>query len=217
MHDTQYREAISFQNSGYNQPPHPSFFLGAGMADPPTANIYTVAANPTDPGDFNFDDHVDDLDLDIWERTFGSTQPIGTLPGDGNHDGGVNGRDVLAWLRGYGNTSTTSPVQASPLAAVAAPSSQNQLTDAALTALATEGLPGECPSLRPLETNSPAEEFAAFEAAPANPSSLTADRIPSQPEVSPAEKSVPGNSESPDLLGEDFSHDLLYDRVFGNW
>ncbi len=32
MHDSQYRTAIAWQNVGYNQPPHPSFFLGHGMA-----------------------------------------------------------------------------------------------------------------------------------------------------------------------------------------
>lgn len=41
MHDRQYREAIAWQNVGYNQPPHPSFFLGEGMATPPTPNIVT--------------------------------------------------------------------------------------------------------------------------------------------------------------------------------
>ena len=42
MHDTQYREAIAWQNSGYNQPPHPSFYLGTGMAAAPTPNIEYV-------------------------------------------------------------------------------------------------------------------------------------------------------------------------------
>jgi len=46
MHDPQYREAIAWQNVGYNQPPNPSFFLGAGMAPPPTPTIYTVAYSP---------------------------------------------------------------------------------------------------------------------------------------------------------------------------
>ena len=41
MHDRQYREAIAWQNTGYNQPPHPSFFLGDGMAPPPAPNIVT--------------------------------------------------------------------------------------------------------------------------------------------------------------------------------
>jgi len=41
MHDSQYRVAIAWQNSAYNQPPHPSFFLGDGMSIPPQPNIYT--------------------------------------------------------------------------------------------------------------------------------------------------------------------------------
>jgi rhamnogalacturonan endolyase len=39
MHDPQYRAAIAWQNVGYNQPPHPSFFIGDGMAAPPRPNI----------------------------------------------------------------------------------------------------------------------------------------------------------------------------------
>ena len=35
MHDPQYRTAIAWQNVAYNQPPHPSFFIGDGMADQP--------------------------------------------------------------------------------------------------------------------------------------------------------------------------------------
>jgi rhamnogalacturonan endolyase len=42
MHDTQYRVAIAWQNSGYNQPPHPSFYLGTDMAPQTKPNI-TVA------------------------------------------------------------------------------------------------------------------------------------------------------------------------------
>jgi len=39
MHDPQYRVAISWQNTAYNQPPHPSFAIGSGMADPPVPDI----------------------------------------------------------------------------------------------------------------------------------------------------------------------------------
>ncbi|HEV7607424.1 MAG TPA: rhamnogalacturonan lyase [Steroidobacteraceae bacterium] len=39
MHDPQYRVAIAWQNVGYNQPPHPSFFIGDGMTAPPAPNI----------------------------------------------------------------------------------------------------------------------------------------------------------------------------------
>jgi hypothetical protein len=40
LHDAQYRVAIAWQNSAYNQPPHPSFHIGSGMATPPRPNIY---------------------------------------------------------------------------------------------------------------------------------------------------------------------------------
>jgi hypothetical protein len=40
MHDIQYRTAIAWQNTAYNQPPHPSFFIGDGMGTPPTPDVY---------------------------------------------------------------------------------------------------------------------------------------------------------------------------------
>ncbi|WFE52741.1 cellulose binding domain-containing protein [Micromonospora sp. WMMD1155] len=41
MHDPQYRVAIAWQNTAYNQPPHPGFFIGNGMgSSPPTPNIH---------------------------------------------------------------------------------------------------------------------------------------------------------------------------------
>ena len=40
MHDPQYRMAIAWQNSAYNQPPHPGFYLGQDMDAPPVPNIY---------------------------------------------------------------------------------------------------------------------------------------------------------------------------------
>ncbi len=39
MHDPQYRIAIAWQNNSYNQPPHPGFFLGAGMDSVPPPPI----------------------------------------------------------------------------------------------------------------------------------------------------------------------------------
>lgn len=41
MHDPQYRTAIAWQNVAYNQPPHPSFFLGEGMGAQPIPDINT--------------------------------------------------------------------------------------------------------------------------------------------------------------------------------
>jgi rhamnogalacturonan endolyase len=39
MHDPQYRVAVAWQNVAYNQPPHPSFHIGSGMAAPPQPDI----------------------------------------------------------------------------------------------------------------------------------------------------------------------------------
>lgn len=50
LHDPQYRVAIAWQNTAYNQPPHPGFFIGANMPTPPTPNIVLVGATPPDPG-----------------------------------------------------------------------------------------------------------------------------------------------------------------------
>jgi rhamnogalacturonan endolyase len=44
MHDRQYREAVAWQNTAYNQPPHPSFYIGEGMSAPPPPNIVTSLA-----------------------------------------------------------------------------------------------------------------------------------------------------------------------------
>jgi rhamnogalacturonan endolyase len=42
MHDPQYRLAIAWQNVAYNQPPHPSFYVGEAMPPPPKPNIVLV-------------------------------------------------------------------------------------------------------------------------------------------------------------------------------
>ncbi len=39
MHDPQYRMQVSSEQTAYNQPPHPSFFLGDGMQPPPKPKI----------------------------------------------------------------------------------------------------------------------------------------------------------------------------------
>lgn len=44
MHDPQYRLAIAWQNVAYNQPPHPGFYLGEGMALIPRPAIKTIDA-----------------------------------------------------------------------------------------------------------------------------------------------------------------------------
>ncbi|MGW0467475.1 rhamnogalacturonan lyase [Streptomyces sp. NPDC003027] len=41
LHDTMYRTGLAWQNTAYNQPPHPSFHLGAGMRTAPRPLITT--------------------------------------------------------------------------------------------------------------------------------------------------------------------------------
>ncbi len=40
MHDPQYRTQVAAQNAGYNQPPHPSFYLGHGATAFPQAPVH---------------------------------------------------------------------------------------------------------------------------------------------------------------------------------
>ncbi|HEX6273729.1 MAG TPA: rhamnogalacturonan lyase [Polyangiaceae bacterium] len=40
MHDPQYRMQVSAQQTAYNQPPHPGFHIGNGMAAPPNPDIH---------------------------------------------------------------------------------------------------------------------------------------------------------------------------------
>lgn len=46
MHDAQYRVAVAWQNTAYNQPPHPSFYLDESAPLPPRPQIRHPAARP---------------------------------------------------------------------------------------------------------------------------------------------------------------------------
>ncbi|MEV6003290.1 rhamnogalacturonan lyase [Streptomyces griseomycini] len=41
LHDTLYRTSLAWQNTGYNQPPHTGFFIGADMPTPPRPVVFT--------------------------------------------------------------------------------------------------------------------------------------------------------------------------------
>ncbi|WP_182605633.1 rhamnogalacturonan lyase family protein [Streptomyces alkaliphilus] len=51
MHDPQYRPAVAWQNESHNQPPHPGFFSGTDMEEPPAPDIRYVGAPPADGDD----------------------------------------------------------------------------------------------------------------------------------------------------------------------
>ncbi len=50
MHDAQYRMQVSSQNTAYNQPPHPSFFLGTGYDMPSRPDCTVNGAGVTSHG-----------------------------------------------------------------------------------------------------------------------------------------------------------------------
>lgn len=64
MHDPQYRLAMAWQNVSYNQPPHPSFYIGAGMSTPPAPNIKIVGAK-FNPADIVEDGRIDLVDFSV--------------------------------------------------------------------------------------------------------------------------------------------------------
>ncbi|GAA4975912.1 PxKF domain-containing protein [Kineococcus glutinatus] len=52
MHDPVYRLGVTWQNVGYNQPPHTSFHLGVGMQQPKAPSILYTAAPAHEFGNF---------------------------------------------------------------------------------------------------------------------------------------------------------------------
>lgn len=51
--------------------------------------------------DFNDDNYVDQVDLNIWQNGYGIANNATHAQGDTNHDGKVNGLDFLIWQRQY--------------------------------------------------------------------------------------------------------------------
>ncbi|MDY7221648.1 rhamnogalacturonan lyase family protein [Halalkalibacterium halodurans] len=48
MHDSVYRLSVAWQNVGYNQPPHTSYFLGHGMKEAPLPKVYAGQVVPVE-------------------------------------------------------------------------------------------------------------------------------------------------------------------------
>jgi rhamnogalacturonan endolyase len=102
MHDPKYRLDVAWQNVAYNQPPHPGFFLGAGMSEPPIPRIYTVRATDV-VGDYSRNGTVDAADFVVWRKAFG--QLGSSLAADGNMNGRVDDADYGVWRADFGRRS----------------------------------------------------------------------------------------------------------------
>jgi hypothetical protein len=110
MHDPKYRLDVAWQNVAYNQPPHPGFFLGAGMAEPPIPPIYTVQFVPP-IGDYNANGAVEAADYTLWRKTLGSATD---LRADGNRNGVVDQADYELWRANFGHESAPA-IQSNPV------------------------------------------------------------------------------------------------------
>jgi hypothetical protein len=64
----------------------------------------TPIESPFLPGDFDYDNDVDDFDLYAWSESFG---PESFLYADADANGSVDGADFLAWQRGLGATAVS--------------------------------------------------------------------------------------------------------------
>jgi hypothetical protein len=122
MHDSQYREAMAWQNSGYNQPPHPSFFLGAGMQMPPAPKIFFGGELK---GDYNTDGVVDGADYIVWRRSVGSAD----LRADGNHDGVVGQGDYTVWRSNFGSVAPAVGASNAPVGLLRSPDISNDVAE----------------------------------------------------------------------------------------
>lgn len=118
MHDPQYRLAIAWQNVAYNQPPHPSFHIGAGMNAPPVPDI-VPAGMPSLYGDFNGDLLVDLQDLpafmDLWLQDSCSL----TAEWDVNEDCLINLHEFSALAGNWAGADVTPPSAPAGLTAAA--------------------------------------------------------------------------------------------------
>ena len=151
MHDPQYREAIAWQNNCYNQPPHPSFFLGHGMSEPPVPNIITslgprrptINAVSADTGVSSNDRITNDTSLSVsGTANAGSTVTVSLV------GGGVLGTTVAdgsgAWSLDTGATLTQG---SHTFSATASDSNGANTTDAFLFEVTIDTTAPQAPSI----------------------------------------------------------------------
>ncbi|NYI05662.1 hypothetical protein FHU37_002605 [Allostreptomyces psammosilenae] len=87
VHDPMYRVALAWQNTAYNQPPHPSFFIGNGMTQPAKPNVYLTARGTAPTVDYVTLRNVNSgkcLDVDAASTADGANVQLWTCNGGTN-------------------------------------------------------------------------------------------------------------------------------------
>lgn len=138
MHDRQYRAAVTWQQSSYNQPTDTSFFVGAGMPPQPPAGIITkldtTAPVITSPGDLTVDASsaegaVVEFTATALDDVSGDVPVTASIPSGTSFPLGTSTVTLTA-RDDYGNTSTvTFNVTVSPLTITRSGFSLNRRTD----------------------------------------------------------------------------------------
>jgi rhamnogalacturonan endolyase len=118
MHDPQYRLAIAWQNVAYNQPPHPGFFLGDGMAAPPVPDIILTGTEWL-YGDFTDDQIVNLEDLPYFMEFWLEDECSLTADLDLNYDCLINYVEFAAFAANWAGPDITPPAAPDGLSAVA--------------------------------------------------------------------------------------------------
>ena len=94
MDDVQYREAIAWQNVGYNQPPHTSYYRGDGMRSLPAPNLY-FAGGPSN--------------ISLAGSSVAENQPSGTAVGNlSSTASGAASTYTYSFITGAGSEDNTS-------------------------------------------------------------------------------------------------------------
>ena len=111
MHDMQYRMQVGCEQSSYNQPPHPSFYLGSEAPLPEHPNVVVMGKTTGQPslpqvaaknvdylvGDLNGDGKVNAIDMTLLKRELlePKRSRVEKQPADLNADGDVTVADAV--------------------------------------------------------------------------------------------------------------------------
>ena len=77
MHDSQYRCAVAWQNVGYNQPPHPSYYIGPDKSEYEQPNIELVYSCGVNFEVNSINGIIDNAEIYIDGDLFGTTDSDG--------------------------------------------------------------------------------------------------------------------------------------------
>jgi rhamnogalacturonan endolyase len=107
MHDPVYRLGVAWQNVGYNQPPHTSFYLGTGMEEVKKPNIYVLSSDKTNSGGDVTKDTTTTAAVIVTGDSTTTGTSIPTSSSSSHHHSSSNSSSSSSSSIGTSSTSTT--------------------------------------------------------------------------------------------------------------